>query len=72
MIVNLGSNNFENNNNFTFQLNNIQIFLLMRAIDTPEKYVSNDDRKIDTRKIHTFSVNSSSTLFFCSICAMHN
>ena len=44
----------------------------MRIVDTPEKNVSNIDRKLDKRKVRTFSINSSSTLFFCSIRAMYN
>ena len=44
----------------------------MIIVDTPEKDVSNVDRKLDKRKVYTYSINSSSTLFSCSILAMYN
>ena len=44
----------------------------MSIFDTPEKYLSNVDRKSDMRKVRTSSVNSSSTLFPFSIRAMYN
>ena len=44
----------------------------MSIVDTPKNKVSKVDRKLDKRKIHTSSINSSSTLFSCSIPAMYN
>ena len=44
----------------------------MSIVDTPEKDVSNVDRKVDKRKICTSLINSSSTLFSCSVRAMYN
>ena len=44
----------------------------MSIVDTPENGVSNVDRELDKRKICTSSINSSSTLFSCSIRAMYN
>ena len=35
----------------------------MGIVDTPEKYLSNDDRKYDMRKVCKSSVKSSSPLF---------
>ena len=43
----------------------------MNIIDTPEKDVSNFDRKLDKRKVRTSSIKSLSTLFSCSIRAMY-
>ena len=44
----------------------------MRIVDTPEKDVSEFDRKLEKRKILTSSINSLSTLFSCPILAMYN
>ena len=44
----------------------------MSIVNTPEKDVSNDNRKVYKRKIRTSLINSSSELFYCSICAMYN
>ena len=44
-IVNLSNQKCENNNKPTGHLNQIQKLLLMSIVDTPEKYVSNVDRK---------------------------
>ena len=44
----------------------------MNIVDTPEKDVSNVDRKVDNRKICTSLIKSSSTLFSCLVCAMYN
>ena len=51
MIVNLSNKKFKKNNNSTGHLNNIQKSLLMSIVDSPEKDVSNVDKKIDKRKI---------------------
>ena len=56
-IVKWGSKKFESKNNSTCQLNNIHNSLLMSAVDTPEKYLSNFDRKQDMRKVCTSSIN---------------
>ena len=53
MIVNLSNNKCEKNNKSTGHLNHIQKYLLMSIVDTPEKDVSNVDRKSDKRKICT-------------------
>ena len=44
----------------------------MSIIDTPEKYLSNVDRKSDLREVRTSSVKSSSTSFSGSIREMYN
>ena len=72
IVVNLGSKKFENNNNSTWQLNNIQNLLLMSIVDNPENYISNVDRKLDERKVRTSSIKSSSTLFSCSTREIYN
>ena len=72
IIVNLCSKKCEDNNNSIFQLNHPQNLLLMSIVDTPENYLSNFHRKLYKIKIHTSSINSSSTLFSCSVCAMYN
>ena len=41
-------------------------------VDTPEKYVSNVNRKVDKRKTRTSLIKPSSTLFSCSIRTMYN
>ena len=58
MVVNLGSKKCENNNNSTCQLNNIQKFLLMSIVDTPEDCASNFDGKLDKRELPTSSIKS--------------
>ena len=63
MIVDLSNNKCQNNNNSTGHINHIQISLLMSIVDTPEKYVSNVDRKLDKRKIRTSLIKSPSKLF---------
>ena len=50
LIVNLVSKKCENNNNSTCQLNHLHNSLLMSIVDTPEKDISNVDRKLDKRK----------------------
>ena len=72
MIVNLGSNKFENNDTSSCQLNHLHNLLLMSVYEIPENNLSNVDRKSDIRKVHTSSVKSSSILFSCSIRAMYN
>ena len=72
IIVNLYGKKCKNNNNSTFQINHIQNSLLMSIVDNPENYVSNFDRKLDNRKIRKSSINSSSTLFSCTIREMCN
>ena len=71
-IVNLSNKKCKNNNNSTGHLNHIHKSLLMSLVDTPEKDVSNVDRKLYKKKVHTSSINSSSTLFSCSICEIYN
>ena len=55
VIFNLGSNKCEDNNNSTCQINHLHNSLLMRIVDTPEKYVSKLDRSLDKKKIRTSS-----------------
>ena len=57
MIANLVSKKCEYNNNSTCQLNHPHNSLLMSIVDTPENNVSNVDRKLDKRKIHTYSIS---------------
>ena len=63
MIVNLGSKNFYNNDNWYPQLSRLQNSLLMSIVDTPEKGLSNVEGKYDTRKVCTSSVKSSQFYF---------
>ena len=72
MVVNLCSNKFENNENSSLQLTHIHNSLLIIIVDNPEKYLSNIGEKYDMRKVCTSFVNSSSTLFSCSICTIYN
>ena len=72
MIVNLGSKKCENNENSLPHLTLLQNLLLMRIVDTPEKGFLNVVSKFDMRKVRKYSVNSSSTLFSCSMPAMYN
>ena len=44
----------------------------MSIVDNTENKLSNVDRKYDMKKVCTFSVRSSSTLFSCSTRAMYN
>ena len=63
MIFNLSNNKCENNKNSTGHINYIQISLLLSIVDTPEKDISNVDRKLDKRKIRTSLIKSPSKLF---------
>ena len=72
IIVNLSNKKCENNNNSTGHLNHIQKLFLISIVDTPEKDVSNVDRKLDKRKIRTSLIKSSSTLFSFSIREVYN
>ena len=73
MIVNLGSNKFENNNNnSSWQLTCLHNSSLMIIVNTPENGLSNVDQKYYMIKVRTSSVKSSSTLFSCSICIIYN
>ena len=58
MIVNLSNKRYKNNNNYTGHLNHIQKLLWMSIVDTPEKDISNVDRKVVKRKIRTSRINS--------------
>ena len=44
----------------------------MVIFDTPEKDLTHGEEKAVTRKVHESSVNSSLTLFLCSVSAMYN
>ena len=72
MIVNLSIKKSDNNGNSFPQLYRLHNSLLMRIIDTPEKYLSNFEGKYDTSKVQTSSVNSSSKLFSCSVREIYN
>ena len=72
MIVNFGNKKCENNNNSKFHINHIQKSLLMSIFDAPEINVSNIGRKLYKGRVRTYSINSSSTLFSCSIRVMYN
>ena len=58
MIVNLSNKKFKNNSKSTGHLNQIRKLLLMIIVDTPEKDLSNVDRKSDKRKICTSLIKS--------------
>ena len=72
IIVNLGSKKCENNDTSNFQITGLQNSLLMSIVKTPEKDLSNIDRKYDTRKVNTSSIKLSWTFFPCSIRAIYN
>ena len=56
MIVNLVSMKGENNANSSPQLTFLHHYLVMSIVDTPEKDLSNNDRKYDMMKLHISSV----------------
>ena len=68
MIVNLGSNKLDNYGRCSPQLTHIQNALLMSIVDNHKTF----EGRSDLSRVCTSSVNSSSTLFSCSICAMYN
>ena len=72
MIVNLSNKKCKNNNKSTGNLNHIHKSFFVIIVETPEKDVSNIDRKLDKRKIRTLLIKSSLTLFSCAIRAMYN
>ena len=72
IIFSLGNKIFENNDNSSLQLTSLQDSLLMSIIDTPEWDLSKVDGKSFMRKVRTYEVKSSSTLFSCLIRAMYN
>ena len=72
VIVKLSNNKCKNNNKFTDHFNQTQKLLLMIIVDSPEKDLSNVDRKANKRKIRTSLINPSSELFPISILAMYN
>ena len=71
-IVTLGINKGDNNGSSCPQLSCLHSSLLIRIFDTNEKHLFNVEGKSDTKKVRTSLVNSSSTLFSCSIRAMYN
>ena len=71
MIVNLGSKNRKYNDNTSTQLTRLHHSLLLIIVNTPENDLSNVDGKYNMRKLCTYSVKSSSTLFFYSIHCMY-
>ena len=72
MIVNLGSNKGKKNNNSSLQLTRLKTSLITSIVDIHENNLSNVDRKYDMRKVRTYSVNQSLTLFSCLMRAMYN
>ena len=72
IIVNLGINKGKNNDSSYCQLNCLYNSLLMSIVDTPENNLFHFDQKSDMRKVRTYSVKTSATLFSCSIRTMYN
>ena len=72
MVVNLGSKKCKNNSTRTCLLTHLHHSLLMIIIDIPENDLSNAGRKYDMGKVRTSWVNSSLTLFLCSVRAIYN
>ena len=67
IVFSFGSNKGENKDYYSPQLTRPQNKLLMRIFDTTKKYLYTIEGKSDMLKVHTSSVKSSSTLFYCSI-----
>ena len=65
MIVDLSNKKFKNSNISTGHINHIQKSLSMSIVDTPEKDVSNIDRKLDKIKVCTSSIKLPSTIYYC-------
>ena len=72
MIFNLSSKKRKNKYNSSPQLTYLQNSLIMSIVDTPKKDLSNVDDESYIRKVHTYSVKSSSKIFSFSIHAMYN
>ena len=72
VIVHVNINKENKNNKSSLQLTCLQNSLLIIIVDTPEKDISNVDRKSDMIKVHTSSVKSSLSLFSCTIRAMYS
>ena len=68
IIVKLGSKKVENYDSCPPQLTHIHNALLMSMVDNHRNF----EGKYDMSKVRTSLVNSSSTLFLCSIHAMYN
>ena len=68
IIVNLGSKTVKNNDNSSLQHTHLNKSLLLRIIDTTEKYLSNVDSKYDMRKVRTSPINLSSNCFLFNQC----
>ena len=62
IIVNVGCKKGTNNENWSLQLSCPHNSLLMSIVEAPKKDLSNFEEKSDTIKVHTSSVDSSSTL----------
>ena len=71
MIVNLGSEKCDNNNNSTCQLSRLQNSLLVSIVDIPEKDLSNVDLEIIHER-STYIISKVIITFFSSIRAMYN
>ena len=72
MVVDLGSKKGESNYNCSSQLTRLHNSLLVSFVNTIETYLSNVDRKSGMKKLHTSLVQSSSTIFSCSIRSIYN
>ena len=72
IIVNLGRNKGDKNDNSSPQIYRLHNSLLISIVGNPEKYLSNVVGKADTSKVRTSSVKSYSTLFSWSACEMYN
>ena len=72
VIVHVNINKENKNNKSSLQLTCLQNSLLIIIVDTPEKDISNVDRKYDMRKVRKSSLNSSSTLFSCPISSIYS
>ena len=54
IIVNVGNQRGENNDNHSYQITLLNNSLLMSIVYTPENYVSNVDGKYDMGKVRTY------------------
>ena len=69
MIVNLGNNKCENNNNSTFQLSSLQNSSFMSIVDTPEQDLSNVDLEIrHVKSTYIFNKLIINVILFLNIC----
>ena len=72
MIIKISRKKGNRNYFSSTEITHINNTLLIRVFETPEKYLSHGEEKSVTRKVSTYSVKSYSTVFSCSLHAMHN